>query len=152
MRDPTIQTRRALRNIATEIIGEIVDGWSTGAKWSAAREVIKLDILVARGSREELAANLALLIYRLERPSACFPAKLLRETPLYSAEGILFPALVQLIREEDNFFGCLGWLPEQVRALGLAMNPGDGLVGRSSSDSYTLQDKKGHQRDFYRVF
>ena len=150
VRDPTIQSRRMLRNIAAEIIGRTVEGWRTEAKRFAAKEVIKLDNVVCRvGSRDELAVELACLEYRLAHPSVCFPGELLCEVPPYSADGILFPALVQLVREEENFFGCWGWHPEQVRALGLAMNPGDILVGRSGSSSYTIADGKGRWRDYY---
>jgi len=99
--------------------------------------------------RDELVAELAYLAFRLANLSTYFRRELLNEPVPYSADGISFPALVQLVRIEENLFGW-GWLPEHDRALGLAINPGDELVGASGPDSYTIKDRRGNCREFYR--
>ena len=144
-----VHNRRILRNIATEIIGETV-GRGTQISRLAAKEIINLDRIVFNGTdRDELMAELAYLAFRLANLSTYFRRKLLNEPVPYSADGISFPALVQLVRIEENLFGW-GWLPEHVRALGLAINPGDELVGASGLDSYTIKDRRGNCREFYR--
>ena len=48
------------------------------------------------------AVEIAELKYRLASSSAYFAAELIREPEPYSSDGILFPALVHLVRIEED--------------------------------------------------
>jgi hypothetical protein len=133
-----------------EIIGEAVEGRGTKIRRIAAREIIKRDKLMRNPvcGRDASLAEIAELKYRLTRPANYFAGELRNEPALYSADGILFPVLVHLVRlVENNLFGW-GWLPEQVRALGLAINPGDELVGANSLDVYAIKNRHGVYRSY----
>ncbi len=147
-----LNTHHALRKQLIEIVGEIVEFKGTKMRRVGARGVVKLDqILFYHHDSNYLMLEISDLEHRLADPSSYFKKELLNERPAYSADGILFPTLVQLVRgiEEDLFRW--GWLPDQARALGLAVNPGEELAGASGLDSYSIRDAKGNYREFYRI-
>ena len=151
MHDIAIHHLQILRNHLTEIIGETVECKGTRIRRIAAREIVKRDrVMLNASERDVLIGEFADLNCRLACPSIYFPRELYNEPVPYSAEGILFPVLVHLVRRiEEDLFGW-GWLPEQARALGLAVNPGEELAWPTSPDSYEIRDRQGNCRVFYR--
>jgi hypothetical protein len=147
-----LNTHQALRKPLIEIVGEIVEFKGTKMRRVGAKEVAKLDqILFYHHDSNYLMIKIDDLAYRLAHPSSYFEKELLNEPAVYSADGILFPILVQLVRGvEEDLFG-RRWLPDQVRALGLAVNPGEQLAGASGLDSYSIRNAKGDYREFYRI-
>ena len=151
VRDVAVYDRQILRNLLTEIIGETVECKGTRIRRIAAREIVKRDkIMLNASERDHLIGEIADLKCRLKGLSSYFAGELHNEPMPYSADGILFPVLVHLVRRiEEDLFGW-GWLPEQVRALGLAVNPGEELAWPTSPDSYAIKDRKGNCRVYYR--
>jgi hypothetical protein len=82
--------------------------------------------------------------------STNFWGEVLGETEPYSADGILFSALVHLVRIEEDLFG-YGWLPERIRALGLEINPGEDLVWPITREFVTIKNRDGNTREFHRL-
>jgi len=152
MHDVAIHHPKILRNRLIEIIGEVVEGRGTRMRRIAAREIIRRDkIMINTNDWDSLMLEIADLECRLARPATYFAGDLLNEPVPYSADGILFPVLVHLVRRiEEDLFGW-GWLPEQARALGLAVNPGEELAWPTSPDSYAIRDAKGNCRVYYRI-
>lgn len=151
MHDIVIDQPKILRNLLINVIGETVECQGTQIRRIAAREIISRDKLMFNASDPDaLIAEIADLEYRLARPSIYFARELLNEPAPHSADGILFPVLVHLVRRiEEDLFGW-GWLPEQARALGLAVNPGEELAWPTSPDSYEIRDREGNCRVYYR--
>jgi hypothetical protein len=151
MHDIVIAQPKILRNLLINVIGETVECQGTQIRRIAAREIISRDKLMFNASDPDaLIVEIADLEYRLARPSIYFARELLNEPVPYSADGILFPVLVHLVRRiEEDLFGW-GWLPEQARALGLAVNPGEELAWPTSPDSYEIRDREGNCRVYYR--
>jgi hypothetical protein len=151
MHDIVIDQPKILRNVLINVIGETVECQGTQIRRIAAREIISRDKLMFNASDPDaLIVEIADLEYRLARPSIYFARELLNEPVPYSADGILFPVLVHLVRRiEEDLFGW-GWLPEQARALGLAVNPGEELAWPTSPDSYEMRDRAGNCRVYYR--
>jgi hypothetical protein len=120
-----------LQSYLIEIIGKTVEYQGTRITRIAAKEILKRDILIwnAKDGSDVMLAivEIAELKNRLASSSIYFAAELHRESEPYSADGILFPALVHLVRIEEDALDW-GWLPEQLRALGLAMNHGEELT------------------------
>jgi hypothetical protein len=152
MHDVSIQHPQIFRNYLIEIIGETVERRGTLIRRVAAREIIRRDhIMLNVNDRDSLMLEIDDLEYRLARPATYFPGALRNERLPYSADGILFPVLVHLVRRiEEDLFGW-GWLPEQARALGLAVNPGEELAWPTSPDSYAIRDAEGNCRVYYRI-
>jgi hypothetical protein len=150
MYDIAIDQPQILRNLLIDIIGETVECQGTQIRRIAAREIVKRDKIMFNASdRDAVIVEFADLEYRLARPSTYFARELLNEPVPYSADGILFPVLVHLVRSiEEDLFGW-GWLPEQVRALALAVNPGEELAWATSLDSYEVRNRKGKCRVYY---
>ena len=148
--DIAVYDRQILRNLLIDTIGETVECKGTLIRRIAAREIVKRDKIMFNASeRDVLIDEIADLRYRLACLSIYFARELHSEPVPYCADGILFRVLVHLVRcIEDDLFGW-GWLPEQVRALGLAVNPGEELAGATSPDSYTIKDRKGNCRVYY---
>jgi hypothetical protein len=152
MHDVAIHHPKILRNHLIEILGEVVEHQGTRMRRLAAREIINRDKMMFNASDEDsLMLEIADLEFRLARPSIYFARELLNEPVPYSADGILFPVLVHLVRRiEEDLFGW-GWLPEQARALGLAVNPGEELAWPTSPDSYAIRDEDGNCHIYYRI-
>ena len=152
MHNVSIQHPQIFRNYLIENIGETVERRGTLIRRVAAREIIRRDhIMLNANDRDSLMLEIADLEYRLARPATYFPEALHNERLPYSADGILFPVLVHLVRRiEEDLFGW-GWLPEQARALGLAVNPGEELAWPTSPDSYAIRDAEGNCRVYYRI-
>lgn len=150
MHDVSIQHQQIFRNYLIEIIGETVERLGTLIRRVAAREIIRRDrIMLNANDRDSLMLEIDDPEYRLARPATYFA--LHNERVPYSADGILFPVLVNLVRRvEEDLFGW-GWLPEQARALGLAVNPGGELAWPTSPDSYAIRDAEGNCRVYYRI-
>jgi hypothetical protein len=129
MHDIAIDQPQILRNLLIDIIGETVECQGTQIRRIAAREIVKRDKIMFNASdRDAVIVEFADLEYRLARPSTYFAREFLNEPVAYSADGILFPVLVHLVRSiEEDLFGW-GWLPEQAPALALAVNPGEELA------------------------
>lgn len=119
----------------------------------AAREIVRLcDIFYSACTHEEILVSLVAIVdlkHRLANPLAHFPDELLTEVEPYPAVGILFSALVHLVRIEEGMFAW-GWHPEQLRALGLAVNPGDEIAWPITRDFVSIMDAEGNVRPFYR--
>jgi hypothetical protein len=81
--------------------------------------------------------------------STNFAEEIQDESESHSADGILFRALIDLVCIEADLFA---WerLPEQVRALGLAINPGEEVARPITCDSVTIKDREGTCRASYR--
>jgi hypothetical protein len=73
---------------------------------------------------------------------------LLSELEPYPSSATLFPALVHLVRIEQDALGW-GWLPEQIQALGLAINHGEELTWLTQEWA-EISDREGTRRRFYR--
>ncbi len=154
MRNPQIHCARILQCHLIDIIGETVERQKTPVRRIAAKEIIKRDSIIYYPKDDEdvviAAVEIADLKYRLASPSTYFAGELLSEPELYSAEGILFHGLVHLVRIEEDLFAW-SWLPEQVRALGLAINPGEDVAWPITREFVTIKDREGNERSFYRL-
>lgn len=150
----TITRPETLLNVLTDLIGEVVEGKGTKLRRIAAREIARVHDLFhnARNGRDVLVAvhEFVELKWRLADPSPYFYEELCGEPEPYSTDGILFRALVDLLRIEDGMF-VWQWLPEQVRALGLSINPGDELAWPITRELVTIKDCDGKPRPFYRL-
>jgi hypothetical protein len=131
MNDMVLLNPQILQSYLIEIIGETVVCQETRVTRIAAKEIVKHDTLIwnAKDDSDIMLAviEIAELKDRLANPSIYFAAELLREPEPYSVDGILFSALVHLVRIEEDALDW-GWLPEQLRALELAMNHGEELT------------------------
>lgn len=152
MYDATIQFSEILCNYLIETIGETVERQRTQIRRIAAKEIIKRDAIMFNtiGDPTALMVEIAELNYRLASASAYFAGELLNEPEPYSADGILFSALVHLVRIEGNL-SAWGWCSEQIRALGLAINPGEEVAWPITSDWVAVTDGEGNCRPFYRL-
>jgi hypothetical protein len=152
MNDMAIHNPRTLQSCLIETIGETVECQGNRVRRIAAKEIVKRDSLIWNakdGSDVMLVlAEIAGLKDRLASPSVYFAAELLREPEPYSADGILFPALVHLVRIEKDALEW-GWPPEQLRALGLAMNYGEELTWLTPEWA-EISDRDGNRRRIYR--
>jgi len=150
----TIKRPTTLLNDLTEIIGDVVEGKETKLRRLAAIEIARVHIMFhnANNGQDVLIGvrEFVELKYRLADPFAYFAEELRTEPEPYSADGILFPALVHLLRIEDGMF-VWDWLPEQVRALGLAINPGEEIAWPITREFVTIKDRDGRPRRFYRL-
>jgi hypothetical protein len=154
MNNIAVHCPQILQNHLVEMIGETVERQGTRVKRIAAKEIIKRDPIpyYPKDSQDLMMAAVEIveLNYRLASPSTHFSAELEREVEPYSTDGMLFPAVVHTVRIEDDLFAW-SWLPEQVRALGLAMNPGEDIAWPITREYVTLQDRDGNCRPVYRV-
>jgi hypothetical protein len=154
MNDTVIHNPEILQNYLIEIIGETVESQGSRVRRIAAKEIDnRYNIIRNANDGQDLmiaALEIANLSYRLASPSIYFAEELLSEPEPYSADGILFPALVDLVHIEEDLF-TWGWLPEQVRALGLANNPGDELAWPITREFVTFRDRYGYMRTFHRL-
>jgi hypothetical protein len=156
MRYFSLYRREILLNFLTEIIAEVIDGHGTRLRRVAAREIVKLQERFhnANNGRDVSLSAIGLfdLKYRLADldPPAYFSEQLRGESEPYSADEIPFPALVQLVRMEDRLL-FWGWLPEQVRALGLSIHPGEELTYDLTGEFIIIKDRDGKLRPFYRL-
>jgi hypothetical protein len=151
MNDMALLNPRVLQSYLIEIIGETVECQGARVTRIAAKEIVKCDTLLwnAKNDSDVMLAivEIAEAKKRLTSPSIYFAAELLREPEPYSVDGILFPALVHLVRIEEDALGW-GWLPEQLRALGLAMNYGEEL--RWLTKEWAEISYRGDHRRIYR--
>ena len=135
------------------IVGETVEGHGTRLRRMAAKEILTLcnSFYCAQSYKDVLVLLVAIvdLKHRLANPSAHFPDELLTEEEPYSAVGISFSALVHLVRIEEGML-IWGWHPEQIRILGLAINPGEELAWPITRDLVSIMDREGNVRPFYR--
>jgi hypothetical protein len=135
-----------------ELIGEAVADREPGIRRAAAREIIKLDCFSFSVESADELTHLMRAFKEIEkhfaRPSGYFDQALLSELEPYPGSGILFPALVHLVRIEQDALGW-GWLPEQLRALGLAINHGEELTWLTQEWT-EISDREGYRRRFYR--
>ena len=155
MNDIIIRTSQILQSHLIDIIGEAVEHQSNQVRRLAAKEIIKRDDIIyfPKSSQDIMMAAVVIgdLNYRLASASNYFAGELLRmEEEPYAADGILFPALVHLVRIEQDLFAWQ-WLPEQVRALGLAINRGENVAWPITQDYVTIQDAEGNCRQCYRL-
>jgi hypothetical protein len=151
--DLAIRWPQVLQSYLIEIIGEIVERQETRIRRIAAKEIIKRDNIIycPKDSQDLVKAmvEIAGLKYRLASASTYFPEELFNEPEPYSADGILFSAFVHLVRIDKDLFAW-GSLPKQVRALGLAINPGEELAWPITRDWITIKDSEGNRRVYYR--
>jgi len=84
----------------------------------------------------------------LAHPSRNFDQALLGELEPYPSTGILFSVQVHLVRIENDALGW-GWLPEQLRALGLAIKHGEELTWLTQEWA-EISDREDSRRRFYR--
>ena len=130
-----------------ELIGEAVAGREPGIGRAAATEIIKLDCFTfSVKNADELNHLMRAFVEienRLAHPSKYFDQALLSELGPYPSSGILFHVQVQLVRIEQDALEW-GWLPEQLRALGLAINHGEKLTWLE------ISDREGSRRRFHR--
>lgn len=149
-----IHCPQILQSHLLEIIGETVERQGTRVKRIAAKEIIKLDpILYYPKDGQDLmmaVVEIAELNYRLASPSTYFFLELDGEPEPYSTDGVLFHALVHLVRIEEDLCA-YGWPPEQVRALGLATNPGEDVAWPITREFVSIKDRQGNVRTFYRL-
>jgi hypothetical protein len=149
--DIALLNPQILQSYLIEIIGKTVEYQGTRVTCMAAKEIVKRDILIwnAKDGSDIMLAivEIAELKNRLASSSIYFAAELHRESEPYSADGILFPALVHLVRIEEDALGW-GWLPEQLRALGLAMNHGEELTWLTQE--WAEISDRGDSRRIYR--
>jgi hypothetical protein len=135
-----------------ELIGEAVASRAPGIRRAAAREIIKLDCFAFSVKSTDELTHLTRAFGEIEKhlanPSEYFDQALLSELEPYPGKGILFPALVHLVRIEQDALDW-GWLPEQLRALGLAINHGEELTWLTR-DWAEISDHEGNRRRFYR--
>jgi hypothetical protein len=154
MDDAVLRCRDVLGNYLIELIGETVEPHGTHIWRIAAKEIIKHDstLYYPKDCQDLMMAAVELtdLNCRLADPLNCFSEELSGEPEPYSADGILFPAWVHIVRIEDNLFAW-GWLPEQLRALGLAIDPGDAVAWPITRGFVTIKDREGNCRRFYRL-
>jgi hypothetical protein len=134
------------------LIGEAVAGRAPGIRRAAAREIIKLhSFAFSVKSTYELSylkRAFKEIEKRLANPSEYFDQALLSEGEPYPSGSILFPALVHLVRIEQDALGW-GWPPEQLRALGLAINQGEELTWLTREWA-EISDREGNRTRFYR--
>jgi hypothetical protein len=152
MLDTTLCCPEVLYNYLIEIVGETVEKSDSRFRRIAAKEVVKFyTINTLNGGQAALVFLIQTvdLKHRLPSPSTYFAQELVSETEPYSAEGILFPALVHLVRIEEDMFA-YGWLPEQLRALGLAIKSGEELDWPINRDFVSIKDREGNVRSFPR--
>ena len=120
----------------------------------AAKEIIKRDNIIyyPKDCQDLMIAvvEIAQLNCRLATPATYFSGEPDSELETYSADGILFASLVHVVRIEQDLFAW-GWLPEQVRALGLAIYPGEGLAWPITREFVTIEERDGSRRPFYRL-
>src|SRR5271167_4535041 len=114
-----------LPNYQIEIIGEMVERQTTQIRRMVAKKIIRLDSLIFY---PQDCYEIMIAAVELEDLNCClssflsyFAAEFRGAPEPYSADGIMFSALVHLVRIETDLFA-YGWLPEQVRALGLSIN------------------------------
>ena len=153
MTDLAVRCPQILQSCLIEIIGETVARQESRIRRIAAKEIIKRDNIIyyPEDSHDLMIAvvEIADLNYRLASPATYFFVELEGEPEPYSTDGILFSAFVHLVRIEEDLFAW-GWHPEQVRALGLAINPGEELAWPITRDYVTIKDGEGNCRGYYR--
>ncbi len=134
-----------------ELVGEAVDAFLPHLRRAAAQEVIRLEGINRPGLYEVpiFLLSLSELEERLEHASPHPRLEPCREPEPYPTDGITFPALVQIVRYEQAALAG-GWLPEQLRALGLAIDQGE-LLRWLTPESAAIRDREGNFRFFYRV-
>ena len=132
----------------------MIERQTTQIRRIVAKQIIELDNLIfyPQDCTDLTIAALELneLCRCLRRFLVHFAAELRGAAEPYSAEGILFSALVHLVRIEKDLF-TYGWSPEQVRALGLAINPGEEVAWPITAEFVTIKDRDGYMRRFYRL-
>jgi hypothetical protein len=132
----------------------MVEGQETKPRRLAAREIVRhCGILYnADSGPDALHTVVEIVTFQLHMTSSStnFWGEVLGETEPYSADGILFSALVHLVRIEEDLFG-YGWLPERIRALGLEINPGEDLVWPITREFVTIKNRDGNTREFHRL-
>ncbi len=152
MYNSTLCRKELFLNCLVEIIGDVVEGKGTKLRRIAAREIARLHDRISNADDGQEYSRCILefvdLKYRLADPCTYFFAELSAEPEPYSAAGILFPSLVHLIRIEDDM-SSWEWLPEQIRALGLAINAGDEVAWPITREFVTIKDRDGNPRPFY---
>lgn len=152
MSDTTLCRPEVLSSFLIEIIGEAIEDSSSRVRRIAAKEVVRHYTVNSANNGQAALVFLIEMVdlkYSLASPATYFAEELARETVPYSARGILFPALVHLVRIEEDMLA-YGWLAEQIRALGLAINPGDELGWPISRDFVSIKDRDGNVRTFHR--
>ena len=148
----TFCSKEVFLNLLVEIIGDVVEGKETKLRRIAAREIARLHDRISNADNGQEHSICILefldLKYRLADPDTYFFKELNEEPEPYSADWILFSALVHLIRIEDDMFSW-EWLPDEIRALGLAINPGEEVAWPISREFVTIKDRDGTPRRFY---
>ncbi|MGO9449646.1 MAG: hypothetical protein ACLQDV_01185 [Candidatus Binataceae bacterium] len=143
-----------LQNHLIEIVGETLGRQDTWLMRVAVKKIIKLDSILSfpKDSQDltRSVVEMAELNRRMASPWRYFFEEVEREPEPYLADGILFHALLFIVRLEGDLFA-YGWLADQVRALGLAINPGDSVVWPITSEFVTIEDRHGNCRPFYRL-
>jgi hypothetical protein len=154
MDNSVLQHPEVLGNYQIEIIGDAVEHQSTQIRRMVAKQILKRDILIffPQNCHDLMRAAVELEDLRLSLLSflAYFAAEFRGATEPYSAEGITFSALVHLVRIEKDLLA-YGWLPEQIRALGLSINPGEELAWPITGDFVAIKDREGNSRRFFRL-
>jgi hypothetical protein len=135
-----------------EVIGEAIAGREPGVSRAAARAIIELDCFTTSVKNTDDLTHLMRVFEEIENhwahPSRYLDQALLRELEPYPSTGILFSVQVSLLRIEKYALGC-GWLPEQLRALGLAINHGEQLIWLIDEWA-EIKERDGSIRRFYR--
>ncbi len=153
MLDEVFHHPEVLLNYLIEIVGDTVEGHETKLRRMAAREIVRLcNIFYGACNYQDILPCLVAIVafnHRLANPSAYFSDELLTDEEPYSAEGISFPAFVHLVRIEEDMFAW-EWRLEQLRALGLAINPGEQVAWPITRDYVSIMDAEGYVRRFYR--
>ncbi len=136
-----------------ELIGEAIAGREPGVSRAVAREIIELDCFTTSVKSTDDLAHLMRVFAEMENrwahSSTCLDQALLSESEPYPSTGILFSVQVSLVRIEKSALWW-GWLPEQLRALGLAINHGEEITWLIDEWA-EIKERDGRRKRFYRL-
>ncbi len=150
--EATIYVRKPVAQMI-ELIGEAIAGREPGISRAVAREIIKLDcvstLVKSTDDLTHLMRVFAEIANHFAQPSSYLDRASLSESEPYPSTGILFSVQVSLLRFEKAALGW-GWLPEQLRALGLTINHGEELIWLIDEWA-EIKERDGNSRRFYRL-
>lgn len=120
---------------------------------AVAREIIELDCFNTSVKSTDDLTHLIRVFAEIENhlvhSSRYLDKALLGKLEPYPSTGILFSVQVSLVRIEKSAL-VLGWIPDQLRALGLAINHGEELTWLTD-ELAEIKERDGSHRRFYRL-